>query len=244
MTFESSIATQQLRFYDTATYPCSYLPGQIARSQVAAPTHLVGESACSDLIEMGFRRSGAYIYRPHCESCHACISMRLPVAKFVASRSQRRAWQKHAALQATLSAPSFVDEHYALYGRYQKSRHPGGGMDRDDVDQYLDFLVKSHVSSFLVEFRLPGPDGGSGALKMVSIIDRLFDGLSAVYTFYAPEPGQSFGSFSILWQVRLAQQLGLSHLYLGYWIEQCEKMSYKARFRPHERFVDGRWVMA
>jgi arginyl-tRNA--protein-N-Asp/Glu arginylyltransferase len=234
--------TEQLHFYATASYPCSYLPGRLARSQVLAPPQAVSTRVYSGLVDIGFRRSGAYIYRPHCHPCQACVSIRLPVARFVANRSQRRAWQQHAALDASLSAPFFLDEHFALYSRYQKSRHPGGGMDHDDVQQYLDFLVQSHVSSLMVEFRQPSPPGATSALKMVSIIDRLHDGLSAVYTFYDPAPGQSLGTFNVLWQIQLAQQLGLSYLYLGYWIQQCPKMAYKARFQPHELFEDGRWA--
>ncbi len=243
MTLDHPLHAEQLQFYATASYPCSYLPGRVARSLVLAPPQAVDTSLYSRLVDSGFRRSGAYIYRPHCHPCQACVSIRLPVARFVASRSQRRAWQQHVTLEASLTAPFFLDEHFTLYSRYQKSRHAGGGMDHDDVQQYLDFLIQSHVSSLMVEFRQPAPSGKVGELKMVSIIDRLHDGLSAVYTFYDPTPGQSLGTFNVLWQIQLAQQLDLSHLYLGYWIQQCPKMAYKARFRPHELFVDGRWVL-
>jgi leucyl-tRNA---protein transferase len=137
--------------------------------------------------------------------------------------------------------PVFSPEHYALYKRYQKSRHPGGGMDIDDEAQYTDFLVRSNVRTWMVEFRKPVPGQSNAELKMVSIIDQLKDGLSAVYTFYAPEPGQNFGTFNVLWQVQQARSLGLGYLYLGYWIEGCRKMDYKSCFKPYELMQDGIW---
>ena len=114
-------------------------------------------------------------------------------------------------------------------------------MDQDDISQYIEFLVKSSVPSFMVEFRDHSNNGPIGDLKMVSIIDRLNDGLSAVYTFYAPEAGQSFGTFNVLWQIEQAHAWGLNYLYLGYWIKDCRKMSYKTRFHPSELLIDEKW---
>lgn len=208
---------------------------------MAAPREVIDATVYNALIQQGFRRSGPFVYRPRCDLCQACQSMRLNVRNFVANRSQKRAWLKHAGLKATVMAPSFRDEHYLLYSRYQEARHADDGMDLDDVGQYVDFLVSTNVASMMVEFRQPLPGNDLGELKMVSIIDQLDDGLSAVYTFFESEPGQSFGTFNVLWQVRLAQTLGLKHLYLGYWIEKCGKMSYKTRFKPYELFINGKW---
>lgn len=230
-----------IQFYSTAQYPCSYLAGHLARSQVAAPTGSIDAASYDVLIRHGFRRSGAFVYRPQCDSCQACQSIRLPVADFQPNRSQKRAWTKHTALTSTVMEPTFFREHYELYQRYQKSRHAGGGMDIDDEAQYTDFLVRTNVRSWMVEFREPSTKKATGELRMVSIIDQLKDGLSAVYTFFTPESGQNLGTFNVLWQIQQARERGLKHLYLGYWIKDCHKMAYKARFKPHELMLNGSW---
>lgn len=236
MTLPNEPHLQRLQFYATTAYPCGYLPDRQAQSLIAAPYHLVDAVMYSRLIQQGFRRSGKFTYRPYCTHCQSCVPVRLPVERLQPTRSQRRAWRRHAGLHAKILPLHYAEAHFALYQAYQRSRHPAGGMDADGVEQYQSFLMQSNVESALVEFR-EGP-----TLRMVSVVDCVVDGLSAVYTFYdCTDPTASYGTYSILWLADWCRRQGLPYLYLGYWIAESRKMAYKARFRPIEALIDHVW---
>lgn len=228
---------ETLQFYSTAVYPCSYLPGLGARSQVAAPTHLINNETYSQLVEQGFRRSGLFTYRPHCDRCQACLPIRVDVNGFKANRSQRKAWKRHSELIAREQPLHWNNEHFELYQRYQSGRHAGAGMDEDSRSQYTQFLLTSRVNSKLIEFRLP-----SGLLQMVSIVDVLDTGLSSVYTFFDPDAAGSLGTYGVLWQLHQCDNLRLPWLYLGYWIRESRKMAYKSQYRPFQILRHGVWA--
>lgn len=244
MTNFKELPFQSLQFYATAPYPCSYLEGLQARSQVATPPQLIRAKVYDQLIASGFRRSGLFTYRPYCDNCQACIATRIPVNSFAPNRSQMRAWRKHQALEARIIPLEFIQEHFDLYQRYQATRHQSpmeGGQTKSsnetEEEQYREFLLQTNIETVLVEFR----EGNE--LRMVSVVDVLSDGLSSVYTFYDPSIKQnSYGIYGILWQIEQAKKLGMHYVYLGYYIEQSQKMSYKSQFRPLEALVDRQWT--
>ena len=236
MTLLNDFPLSILQYYATAPYTCSYLPEQVARSQVATPSHVIDAPVYSELVKAGFRRSGAFTYRPYCDHCRACVPVRVITEEFKPNRTQRRIRKKHAGLKAEMLDLKYSHEHYALYLRYQSARHAGGGMDQDSREQYQHFLLHSNVATDLFEFR------EAGALRMVSLVDRLGDGLSSVYAFFDPGVrGASYGTYNVLWQIERCRALGLPYLYLGYWIAESQKMAYKASFRPAEGLTEGAW---
>jgi leucyl-tRNA---protein transferase len=227
-----------LRMFLTTEYPCSYLSNRRARNLVADPA-VTDSRIYTQLADLGFRRSGDHVYRPHCRGCAACRSLRIPVDRFHPNRSQRRIWTRNQDLGTHWLDAEFRDEHFDLFARYITARHSGGGMDPASPDSYWSFITSRWCQTGLCEFR------HEQELLAVAVVDRLADGLSAVYTFFDPnqEP-RGLGSFAILWQIAEARRLGLKWIYLGYWIEHCHKMAYKARFKPHEIFVAERWGWA
>lgn len=236
MTLPSDPPLQKLQFYATMPYSCGYLEGKLAQSLIAAPHHLIDANTYSGLIQLGFRRSGKFAYRPHCEHCNACVPVRLPVAEFQATRSQRRAFKQHQSLQAKMLPLKFSEEHFALYAAYQNARHKSDNELHETAEQYRNFLVQSNVESLMIEFRQ------DGALKIVSVVDVVRDGISAVYTFYeTTDEGTSYGTFNILWLVEWCRSLNLPYLYLGYWIAESRKMAYKQNFNPQQGLIGGEW---
>ncbi|BAU48800.1 arginyl-tRNA-protein transferase [Sulfurifustis variabilis] len=218
-------------------HPCSYLPGKTATTLFIDPRYPLDRERYGAFTRLGFRRSGDLIYRPHCRDCTACVPVRIPTARFRPARGQRRVWRRNLDVRVAPVTGAYVQEHFDLYVRYQARRHPGGGMDDPDPQKYLSFLLGRQVDTVFFEMRL------AERLLGVAIVDRLNDGLSAVYTFYDPdESARGLGTFAVLWEVEHARRLGLPWVYLGYWIAESPKMAYKANFRPLEVYRNGRWT--
>jgi arginine-tRNA-protein transferase len=234
----SSINEQidRLTFYRTPEHECNYLPERQASTIFVDPTAELNNAMYTDLARYGFRRSGRYLYKPHCSGCNACIPIRIPVKDFTPNRSQKRVWKRNTDIKATVLDSSFRQEHYRLYESYLQSRHPGGGMDETTPDKYQNFLSCQWLPSKYVEFR------DDDRLVAVAVIDVMMNGLSAVYTFFDPnEHARSPGTYAILWQIEWAKKRNLNWVYLGYWIEQTRKMRYKTQYRPYEILKDNRW---
>jgi len=227
---------ESLDFYLTPEHECSYLPTQQAMTLFADPSVCIDTTIYSELIQHGFRRSGTHVYRPRCPMCDACIPIRIPVNDFAPSRSQRRLWKRNQDITITAVPAEYNDEHFQLYRNYMRTRHAGGGMDNPEPEKYSEFLINPYIEACFYEFRL------ERQLLAVAAVDMLNMGISAVYTFFDPtQAPRSLGSMAILWQIEEARRLGLSHLYLGYWIKECQKMVYKEQYRPFEVFREGLW---
>lgn len=229
----------KIQFYVTTPYKCGYLPNKLAQSLIASPQHLIDADIYNGLIIQGFRRSGKFAYRPHCENCHACIAVRLVLSTFAPTRGQKRAAKQHADLTAQILPLHYNQAHLELYNSYQSLRHHDDNTieAKDDEEQYRQFLCQSNVESLMIEFR-----DADNQIKIVSVVDIVQNGVSAVYTFYdALETKASYGTYAIMWLAKWAKSLNLAYLYLGYWVQDSPKMAYKQKFNPQERLIDGEW---
>ena len=234
--------TRQLRFYLTAPAPCPYLPQRLERKIFAHLPMTDGAMVNDSLTEGGFRRSQNIAYRPACETCSACISVRIPVADHVAGRSDRKTLNRNADLERRLVEAEATIEQFDLLRRYLRARHADGGMTDMVWPDFVAMIEDTAVRTHLIEYRLPSLDGGPGTLVGVSLTDVLTDGLSMVYSFYDPAlSARSLGRFAILDHVRQAALVGLPHVYLGYWVRGSRKMDYKSDFHPMEQLTRLGW---
>lgn len=220
-----------------AEHPCSYLDGRVARSIFVAPDLKLDAARYGTLLDLGFRRSGAYVYRPACSACRQCRPARVPVMQFTPDRAQRRCAKRNADLRLRIET-EFSAEHYELYRRYLRARHPGGGMDPDDRAAFHSFLSSSWKATEILALR-----DAAGRLLAGAVVDRVPQGLSAVYTYFDPQDGaRSLGTYAVLKEIERASALGLPYLYLGYWVPGSAKMDYKRRFRPLEILTPRGWL--
>ncbi|MFW1676361.1 arginyltransferase [Pontibacter sp. JAM-7] len=227
-----------LHFYATPEHKCSYLEGRNAQTLFVDPHVEISTEAYSELSDLGFRRSGRHIYRPHCKHCQACISVRIPIDQFKFSKSQKRVLAKNTDLVVRRISPIFTQEYYELYAAYIEARHADGDMYPPDPEQFNSFLVDGNQHTEFIEFR-----NSHGRLLAVAVVDFLAQGLSAIYTFLSPDANRrSLGNYAILREIQLCQELKLPYLYLGYWVSECRKMRYKTQYRPIEMLLDNQWV--
>ena len=228
--------SRSLAFFESEPHVCSYLPMEMSTSLFADPSIEMTNSVYERLINYGFRRSGSYIYTPNCPRCNACQSMRVPIDRFSANRSQQRAIKRNADLTVTCKPAAYEQEHFELYRRYINVRHSGSSMENPNPMEYMNFLNSSWSETYFYEIRL------DGKLIAVTVADKLSNGLSAVYSFYEPdEARRSLGKFAILHLISNAKAQHLEWLYLGYWIDGCQKMQYKIEYQPAEIFYNGCW---
>ncbi len=226
----------EIGFRITPEHKCSYLSDREAITLFVDPNYPIVMSQYSALAKLGFRRSGENVYRPHCTDCGLCIPVRVPVDEFKANRSQRRNKTLNNDITIKVKNAVFDNEHYALYRKYMKSRHAGGGMDNNEPESYETLIKAAWSSSKFLEFRL------ENKLMMVAVADVFEDGISAVYTFFEPEcSNRGLGVFGVLSEIDYAKSIKLDWLYLGYWNPKSNKMSYKSNYQPMEFFDGQEW---
>ena len=227
----------KIQLFLTEAHPCSYLADKQATTAFVDPKHPIDTETYSHLSTIGFRRSGQYIYAPRCASCKSCIPVRVPVVGFKPTRSQKRCLKRNTDIRAKVEANISLDEHYALYQKYIDTRHNDGDMYPATMTQYRDFIGKLWECTRFIEFRL------DEELVACAVSDWLDDGLSAIYTYYDPELSErSLGTLAILRQIEMAREQALNYVYLGYWIRDSAKMTYKSKFRPSELYIENRWL--
>lgn len=232
-----SNAHNPIRLFETVVDECPYLPGKQSASILVDPDHSVDPTLFAMLSRSGFRRSGEMLYSPKCPGCNACVSVRIPVMQFKASRGQKRTWRKNMDVRVGIEPVEFKQEHFDLYLKYQRHRHPESSMCDDDPHKYISFIdSKFSRSRFLCMYV-------DNELLGISVVDQFEGGLSAVYTFFDPDQSnRSLGTFAILYMVKLARLRKIPFVYLGYWIDGSGKMDYKRNFRPLQGFQERRWV--
>lgn len=230
------MSSQNINLYLTTEHECGYLPGHKATNLVPDPCVQMSMQLYSQLIEMGYRRSGSHTYRPHCKNCKECIPCRIPVDRFKPNRSQRRCLQTNRACSTSRVNSDFRDEHFQLYQQYINARHTFGNMANPMPQDYRNFLYSTWSDTFFLEFR------ENGRLLAVAVCDQVDSGLSAVYSYYEPSlTNRSLGTYAVLKMIEQTVAMGLDYLYLGYMILASDKMKYKQQFRPLEVYIDNQW---
>jgi arginyl-tRNA--protein-N-Asp/Glu arginylyltransferase len=227
----------ELRFFKTPAHDCSYLPGRQATTLFVDPSAEVGTDVYTALSSAGFRRSGEHIYRPYCEGCAACIPVRVPAQEFRLARRQKRTLKTNLDVVVKTQLPYFSEHYYKLYERYIIERHSDGDMYPPSRDQFNSFLVEGRKEALFFELTV------GKELVGVAVVDQLNDGLSAIYTFFEPDfSDRGLGNFAVLWIIEETRRRGLNYVYLGYWIKQCQKMSYKMDYQPLQMFINNQWI--
>ena len=229
--------SKQIQLYITNEHECSYLPDRMTRNLVPDPDLTMDMSFYSQLLTLGYRRSGDHVYKPHSQDCQECAPCRIPVNAFIANKNQRRCLKRNQDLSVSVVEAHFTDEYFSLYSDYLNQRHADGGMANPLPDDFKNFLYSEWSSSYFLEVRK------DERLLAVAVTDITLVGLSAVYTFFDPEESsRSLGKFCILKQIEQTRKMAQHHLYMGYWIKDCQKMRYKTEYRPIEILIGNDWL--